>query len=239
MWSIPLMTGNIGISTATVNGFLTAFPGTLELVCSQAMTEPEDILARIDRRLDAVGLSASAASEKAGLSKDAIRNIRRGLSRGGKVETLQKLAPVLDTTLAFLLGHDPDPSVPQPPAPNTVPLVGYVSAGAAHFVPSGQLGRVARPEWATDRTVAVEVRGESLGPLFDRWLAYYDDVRTPVTTDLIARLCVVWLADGRVLVKQLRRGTKPGRFDLISQNEKPMKNEAVDAAARVKQLVPR
>jgi len=53
------------------------------------------------------------------------------------------------------------------------------------------------------------MRGESLGALFDRWLVYYDDIRDPPTTDLLHALCVVGLADGRILVKQL----KPGQID--------------------------
>src|SRR5262245_21011143 len=50
----------------------------------------------------------------------------------------------------------------------TVPLVGYVGAGAqAHFTAAGELGRVPAPEGSTDATVAVEIRGESLGSFFD------------------------------------------------------------------------
>ena len=120
-----------------------------------------------------------------------------------------------------------------------VPLVGYVGAGAtAHFVPSGQLGEVDRPDWANDTTVAVEIRGESLGPLFDQWIVFYDDVRRPVTADLIGRLCVVGLADGRVLIKKLKRG-KGKTFDLLSQTEDPIRNVVIEWAGRVKQMVPR
>lgn len=203
------------------------------------MTELQKIVARIERRLKAVGLSAAAASKKAGLSADAIRNMQRGLTKGANARTLQKLAPILETTAAWLLGEEGDEHAEPSESGDSVPLVGYIGANAAaHFVPSGQLGTVDRPEWASQNTVAVEIRGESLGPLFDRWLVYYDDVRRPVTSDLIGRLCVVWLVDGRMLVKKIKKGTG-GRYDLISQTEKPIKNVQIEGAARVKQMVPR
>lgn len=67
-----------------------------------------DILNRIESRLKAVKLEASAASDAAGLSKDAIRNIQRTVKRGKEEAgvsstTLIKLAPVLQTTAAWLL----------------------------------------------------------------------------------------------------------------------------------------
>lgn len=122
----------------------------------------------------------------------------------------------------------------------TVPLVGYVSAGAeAHFTAAGDLGMAPAPEGATEATVAVEIRGESLGPLFDRWLCYYDDVRRPVTADLVGHLCVVGLDDGRVLIKKVHRSKTRGLFHLISNIEPPILDVSVEWAAKVKNLVPR
>lgn len=72
-----------------------------------------DILDRIERKLKDVGLSASAASLAAGLSKDAIRNIRRsklqGIDAGVNIRTVEALAPVLKTSKAWLLGEDDSP----------------------------------------------------------------------------------------------------------------------------------
>lgn len=124
-----------------------------------------------------------------------------------------------------------------------VPVKGYVGAGAqAHFLPlhDGELDRVDPPSGATSKTVAFEIRGESLGELFDRWLVFFDDVRRPVTSDLIGKLCVVGLVDGRVLVKKVRRAGE-GRFTLISDSmrEAPIENVEIEWAARVKTMVPR
>lgn len=125
----------------------------------------------------------------------------------------------------------------------TVPIVGYVGAGSeAHFYAMGD-GLADEPapyvDGARDSTVAVEIRGGSLGPLFDRWLAYYNDVRRPATEDLFGQLCVVGLEDGRVLLKKLARGRIPGYFDLWSNNEPPIQDVAIAWAAKVEAIRPR
>lgn len=124
----------------------------------------------------------------------------------------------------------------------TVPLVGYVGAGAeAHFYAAGhgEIDRVPAPDGATPETVAVEIRGESLGALFEHWLVYYDEVRSPVTPDMYNRLCVVGLHDDRVLVKQIKPSKSPGLYHLLSNTEGPILDVGIAWAARVKSMVPR
>ena len=69
------------------------------------MNLPE-ILARIEKRLVATGLSASGASKAAGKS-DAIRNLQRAVKenrrQGISTATLNALAPVLETTTVWLM----------------------------------------------------------------------------------------------------------------------------------------
>lgn len=126
-------------------------------------------------------------------------------------------------------------------SPDTVPLAGYVGAGAqAHFFSDqGELDQVPAPDGASDSTVAVEIRGDSLGSFFDRWLVYYDDVRRPITPDLLGKICVVGLADGRILIKQIQRSKAKGVFHLLSQAEPPILDVEIEWAARVKTMVPR
>ncbi|MDX7952794.1 LexA family transcriptional regulator [Lichenihabitans sp. Uapishka_5] len=121
-----------------------------------------------------------------------------------------------------------------------VPVVGHVGAGSeAHFGNSqGPIDEVAAPEGATPQTVAVEVRGESLGSFFDGWLVFYDDVRSPITDDLVGRLCVVGLEDGRVLVKRVQR-CRNGHFDLYGQFGDPVLDVTIAWAAPVKSFAPR
>lgn len=123
------------------------------------------------------------------------------------------------------------------------PVVGYVGAASkAHFyaVSQGELERVPAPDYATARTVAVEIRGKSLGPFFDRWLVFYDDVRSPITDDLIGALCVVGLNDDRILIKKVAK-QQNGNFTLYSQldSEPPIKDAIIAWAARVRGMTPR
>lgn len=123
-----------------------------------------------------------------------------------------------------------------------VPLVGYVGAGShAHLFSDGQgpFDEVDAPDGSTDDTVAVEIRGDSLGSFFDQWLVFYDDVHTPPTTAMMNKLCVVGVADGRILIKKLTRGTIPGHYTLLSQFEPPIYDAVIDWAALVKNMVPR
>lgn len=123
----------------------------------------------------------------------------------------------------------------------TVPLVGYVGAGAeAHFYAEGDgpLDDVDAPPWANDQTRASEIRGESLGPLFERWLIFYDDVRSPVTPDLHGRLCILGLPNGKVLVKKIRPAGN-GLFHLLSNTEEPIWDQEIAWAAVVKEMRPR
>jgi len=123
----------------------------------------------------------------------------------------------------------------------SVPVAGYVGAGTEmHFYAEGQgsLDEAPAPEDATPQTVAAEVRGQSLGPLFNGWRVFFDDRREPVTDDLVGRLCVVGLADGRVLVKQVLRGRTGGRFELHGQFGEPVLDAEVLWAAKVKSMMP-
>ncbi len=123
----------------------------------------------------------------------------------------------------------------------TVPVAGHVGAGTEmHLYAEGQgsLGEVQAPEEVSARTVAAEVRGESLGPIFNGWYVYFDDRREPVTDDLLGRLCVVGLVDGRILVKKLLRGRGPGGFELHGQFGEPIVDAEVIWAARVTSMMP-
>lgn len=101
-----------------------------------------------------------------------------------------------------------------------------------YAIAQGELDLVSAPKNATKNTVAVEIRGKSLGAIFDRWLVYYDHVRRPVTPDLIGKLCIVGLPDNRVLIKQIRRGAH-GLFDLYSEHEEPIRGVGIEWAAKV------
>lgn len=123
-----------------------------------------------------------------------------------------------------------------------VPVKGYVGAGAiAHFyaLSDDDFDEVDAPLNATDQTIAVEIRGKSFGPLMDKWLVFYDDVRSPITEDLLDEICVVGLADDRILIKQITSDGNGG-YNLISNSGEPIIYDAeIEWAAKVTNMRPR
>jgi phage repressor protein C with HTH and peptisase S24 domain len=75
----------------------------------------DDLLrARIRERLGALGLSARAASLKAGFGPDLIRDLMRHPENRLMSDSLGRLAEALDTTSAYLLGEIDEPATVQP-----------------------------------------------------------------------------------------------------------------------------
>jgi phage repressor protein C with HTH and peptisase S24 domain len=118
--------------------------------------------------------------------------------RGLRRDAAARYAAAFNVSEAWLLTGEGGPEGQRP----TVPLVGYVGAGAEVQMFDGDQGGdrlddVEAPPDADAHTVAVVVRGPSMDPVFrDRDLIYYRNVRGQ-PGDLIGRECVVGLADGR------------------------------------------
>ncbi|MEW6438480.1 MAG: XRE family transcriptional regulator [Pseudomonadota bacterium] len=124
----------------------------------------------------------------------------------------------------------------------TAILVGYVGSGAEMTLfaeARDDLERVRTTDGHTENTVAVEVRGKSLGDVFDRWLIYYEQTKLSPTPDLLNQLCVCGLADGRILIKKLMHGSIENYYTLLSNFEPPIYDVALDWATRVKMMRPR
>lgn len=126
-----------------------------------------------------------------------------------------------------------------------VPIRGLVGASgndeATLFGSGDDPGEMAPPiPGAGPQTVAVEIRGESLGKAFNGWLAYYDDRREPVTEDLYGWLCVVGLEDGRVLAKIPKPAHQKGRYHLEpNAGGETIYDVKVAWAARIIELKPK
>lgn len=121
-----------------------------------------------------------------------------------------------------------------------VDVVGYVGAGGQVAFSEGQgpFEQAPAPPNVTPTMVALRVRGDSMVPMIgDGWLVYYDrhDTGPEIAT---GKPYVVGLADGRVLVKKLAPGRRPGCYDLYSVNAEPMLDQPVTWMARVKAIVP-
>lgn len=219
------------------------------------------ILKRIDERLAELKeagkpITDRALSIKATGSADTLRSIRRnireGRQRGISSQTIGRIARVLGVTVQWLLDEPdaPDDHLESEailqgadrPTVRTARVVGYVGAGSeAHYYAVSQedFEEVPAPTGSSDQTVAVEIKGKSFGPLMDSWLVFYDDIRSPVTEDLFNRICVVGLADDRILIKQIKR-ERDGSFTLMSNSsEPPIHNAQIEWAAKVTDMRPR
>lgn len=81
--------------------------------------------------------------------------------------------------------------------------------------------------------VAARVEGHALRPFRDGWLIYYRP-SDHVPDEAIGRWCVVELADGRKLVKEVRRG-REGLFTLLSigGGADPLEDQPVISASPI------
>lgn len=129
------------------------------------------------------------------------------------------------------------------PTRTSVPVVGYVGAGGTISFGDGQgpYGEAEMPpKDGSPSMVAVIVQGDSMsGTLEDGWTVYYDNRRDPPDETLHARLCIIGLKDGRVLIKKLYPGRKRGHYDLHSVNAPVLLDQPVDWAARITWIAPK
>jgi phage repressor protein C with HTH and peptisase S24 domain len=160
-------------------------------------------------------------------SKTSRQQVQRLVKGGRKLskEWAERFAPHLGTTAAQLMF-----------GPRTAFAVGYVGAG--EFIPiddhaiGAGLEEVEIPAGVPDDAVLLIVRGDSMAPRYfdNEYLFYRRDSRPP--SELIGRECVVKLTDGRLYVKELRRG-ESGLFTLFGWNSPLIENVAVEWAAPV------
>ena len=202
----------------------------------------QDVLTRIESRLKVVGLSAVAASKKAGLSEDAIRNMQRAARSDERktvsVRTIAALAPVLKTTAAWLIDGIGDEGGDQ-----LVRIIGRVGANPDDQVimttAQESYDYVPLPPGGTSDSVALEVHGHSMrGFADDGSLIYFEIQRTPPGSDMLGAIVIVETLDGRVLLKRLLRGSEKGLFDLESANGPTLHDVRLAWAAEPTAIIP-
>lgn len=164
----------------------------------------------------------------ADLGETYVRDILNGSSKKPSAAALHQLAPVLKTSIGYLLTGD-GPEHVEP-----VQVRFYVGAGAVVVPIEGDppLEYVEMPPGAKSVGGAAIVRGTSQMPALREgdtvfWAHEEDPSR------LIGLECICILADGRVLVKTLLKGARAGVFTLISHNDAPIQDVEVTAAAPI------
>ena len=115
----------------------------------------------------------------------------------------------------------------------------YVGPGGEILPIEGELQEIELPRGlAEDAAVAIEVRDDSLYPLGSNgWILLYERTFGGVPFDAVGELCVVKLANGPVLLRQLRRGYARGRFNLLAPLRPPVEDVELEWAAPVKAIL--
>ena len=127
-------------------------------------------------------------------------------------------------------GHDGDI--------DTVPLLGYIGAGGLVEAIDHGPESVEAPADAHPSTVAATVRGDSQLPMLaDGWIIYWS--KTMPVAEMLNRIAVVQLTDGRIMVKTIRHGSMPGLWTLSSLNAADIVDVAADWAAPIDWIKPR
>lgn len=123
-----------------------------------------------------------------------------------------------------------------------IPIVGRVGAATdgaiAYAGGDGEFGYVPRPIGAPDNTVAVEIHGGSMGYLADGSIVIYSERFEAPLPDMLGQVVIVSLADGRVLLKRLLRGSEPHLWDLESVNGPVLPDQRVEWFSHVDYIVP-
>lgn len=173
---------------------------------------------------DAEGVKMKPLSEAAGMSETGVKDlIRYGSSP--KVSNAFALANELGRTVDEIIhiGMTGDLNVSQKPP--TIAIAGQVGAGARVPVfdayEKGDGPQVECPPGLSPHSiVAVEVVGDSMEPVYSAGdlLFYTRDTHDGVPDEAIGHRCVCEDEDGMGWVKQVKRGSEPGLFNLVSLN---------------------
>lgn len=145
-----------------------------------------DLLTRIEERLEALGLSPRAASLKAGLSPDAIRNIQRGKSSRPRGEALAALARALECDVRYLLGETDAVGEAAPGGQLILPVRYTVAAGAWREVDdTAQTHRAQSPAQVI--------------PGYERWPQWLEEVEGDSINRLIPDGALVHVVDAQAM----------------------------------------
>ena len=182
--------------------------------------------------LDKSDLSMSRLAAEAHLSESSIRHFLAGRAHALADDTWCALADAASDLLrraitpGQLRGEDPPP----------LPIWGYAGAGAeVHpFEDQGAFEYISAPPGLSDGACVI-VRGDSMLPRYQDGDRLFYRQRELQAEQAAGEECIVQVRDGPIYVKRLERGSRRGRWDLVSINQavRTIEDQPVAWAARI------
>ena len=199
-----------------------------------AMDEFEEQRAALKRFMEERALNSYNWATRAGVPESTLRTYLAGKTNTLKGMVERKLASAEGVTVDALYGRDYAPSRPA----SRVWVKGDIGAGntVLNFDAMGEnegFYEVARPPGVPGDLAlgAAEIRGGSMPPWRDGDVIYFE-VRDHVDLDtVLGEACLVELADGAMVFKEVRQGYEPNTYNLLSWDGRPpMENQRVRRA---------
>lgn len=173
-------------------------------------------------------------SLKAGVSYTTLASFVQGKTQSLKGANEEKIVSAFDANAEEVFGGKRE---------QLVRIIGRVGANADGEIVMSTAHEswdyVPIPPGGTSDSVALEVHGHSMrGYADDGSLIYFELQRSPPTEDMLGYESIVETEDGRILLKRLLRGTKPGLYDLESANGPPIRDVRIRWAAEPTAIIP-
>ena len=123
-----------------------------------------------------------------------------------------------------------------------VKVVGRIGAGAEIHMDVEQVGpdgldEIEIPFPVDARSLAFQVEGESMWPRYDPGDIVITGEEGTDIDQIVGWEAAVRTADGRRYLKRVRKGSRPGLFNLESHNASPIEDVALEWAAEIEHVV--
>lgn len=178
----------------------------------------------VEEARKSVGWTQTRLGEETGLSQVKLSNIKRGI---------RDLSADEARSISAATGF------PLPEEGEEMNVLGYVGAGAEVFpIDDGDpMHKVVLP--LPKGSVGAIIRGDSMFPIFEDGdlVAYSGETVEPESA--LGTTCIVQVADGRMLIKTVRRGSEPGLYTLTSANAPDIEDVELDWAREFIMRMPR
>jgi phage repressor protein C with HTH and peptisase S24 domain len=195
--------------------------------------DPNKVRAALRSFLSSTGLKEFPLEQAAEVGAGTIRAFLGARTRAMTDETWNKLASAATkktgrlVTAAELRGEN---------RPLTVPISSRIGAGERVFPIEGDapLGYVDLPR-GVDAAEAWQVEGDSMRPLYGPKDLLFPSAKRRPPEQLINRIVGAQIVDGQRVVKLLMRGTRKGRWNLVSVNpfHPPLADQQLEWVAKI------